>query len=94
MRLIRGSFALLLCAAVLTGVGALLAPTTLAEPPAQCPQPPGPPGFECSPCPTYVDPVVCTVICPGGPQQRTFTNQCFASCSGYIFQGECTRTGG
>ena len=26
--------------------------------------------------------------------QKTFSNQCFASCSGYIIQGECTRTGG
>ena len=45
-------------------------------------------------CLNYVDPVVCTVICKGGPQQQTFTNQCFATCSGLKFRGACQPTGG
>ena len=59
-----------------------------------CPQPPGPPGVDCPGCPTYEDPVVCTVVCRGGLQQKTFSNRCFAACSGYVILGECTRTGG
>lgn len=65
----------------------------LAGAPDKCAQP-GPPGISCTGCPTYEDPVVCTVRCAGGPQQKTFSNSCFASCSGYMILGECTRTGG
>lgn len=81
-------------AAIAAGVVSLTAAPSLATPPDHCPQPPGPPGIDCRACPTFVDPVVCTVRCAGGTQQKTFSNQCFASCSGYILVGECTRTGG
>lgn len=92
MRGLRIGFGVLLAASA--ALGALTLSPASAGPPVFCPQPSGPPGLECRGCPTYVDPVVCTVICAGGPTQKTFSNQCFASCSGYIIVGECTRTGG
>jgi hypothetical protein len=76
------------------GAAVLALSTVSAEPPDFCPQPSGPPGIECQGCPTVEDPVVCTVRCAGGSQQRTFSNACFAACSGYMIVGECTRTGG
>jgi hypothetical protein len=84
----------LVAAVLLAGIVSLTLAPAVASPPDFCPQPSGPPGLDCRGCPTFVDPVVCTVICTGGPTQMTFSNQCFASCSGFIISGECTRTGG
>ena len=94
MRTLRIGFAISLFAAVVVGVAALTLAPVSANPTGFCPQPPGPPGIDCRGCPTYEDPVVCTVVCQGGPQQKSFSNRCFASCSGYIFLGDCVRTGG
>ena len=94
MRIVRIGLGAILAAAVILGAFAIAVPPASADPPEFCPRPPGPPGIECRACPTYVDPVVCTVICAGGSRQKSFTNQCFASCSGYIIVGECTKTGG
>ena len=94
MRIVRIGLGAILAAAVILGAFAIAVPPASADTPEFCPRPPGPPGIECRACPTYVDPVVCTVICAGGPRQKSFTNQCFASCSGYIIVGECTKTGG
>ena len=94
MRVTRCLLGALPAAAFLLGLATLAHRPAIAEPPDFCPQPPGPPGFDCRACPTFVDPVVCTVICAGGPTQKSFSNSCFAACSGYKIQGECTRTGG
>jgi hypothetical protein len=94
MRFLKIGFGVGLFAAALVGVAALSLAPVSAGSHDFCPQPPGPPGIDCRGCPTCEDPVVCTVVCQGGPQQKTFSNQCFASCSGYIIRGECTRTGG
>ena len=93
MRRIRMVLCALVIAAAGAGVAALYSTPALAAPPDFCPQPAGP-VIPCINCPTFVDPVACTVICAGGPTQKTFSNQCFAGCSGFIIQGECTRTGG
>jgi len=93
MRTTRAFVGAAVTAAALFGVLALVAPAA-ADTPAYCPQPPGPPGLECQGCPTYEDPVVCTVTCAGGPRQITFSNQCFAACSGYKIRGTCVRAGG
>ena len=76
------------------GAAAIALSSVSAEAPDFCPQPSGPPGLECQGCPTVEDPVVCTVRCAGGPRQKTFSNACFAACSGYRIIGDCTRTGG
>jgi len=94
MRTLRICIGMLLLASAALGTLALTLPPARAEPPDYCPQPSGRPAIECRGCPAYVDPVVCTVICAGGPTQKTFSNQCFASCSGYVIVGECARTGG
>ena len=82
-----------LAVAAVLGFVALVSPA-IADSHDYCPQPPGPPGIDCRGCPTFEDPVVCTVICSGGPRQMTFSNSCFAACSGYIIRGDCVRTGG
>jgi hypothetical protein len=86
---------LALSAVLLAGAAVLLQPALASHDPG-CPTRPLPPKLEgiCRACPTYVDPVVCTVACAGGPQDVTFSNQCFANCSGHIILGECRRTGG
>jgi hypothetical protein len=94
MQKLRFTFGAVLVTTAVLGTLALLLPPASAEAPDFCPKPPGPPGTDCRACPTYVDPVVCTVICAGGPKQKTFSNQCFASCSGYIIVGECVKIGG
>ena len=94
MRRSRFVFGILPAVCFVVGLAALGLPPASAEPPDFCPQPPGPPGLECRGCPTFEDPVVCTVLCAGGHTQKTFTNACFASCSGYRIVGECVRTGG
>ena len=85
MRVLRSILGVLLVASAALGTLALVQPAS-AEPPDLCPQP-----FlhECEPCPDTEDPVVCMVICAGGPRQMTFRNNCYAACSGYIFKGEC-----
>ena len=92
MRRLRIAVSILFLTSAALGTLALFQPAS-ATPPDFCPQP-GPPGMSCQGCPTYEDPVVCTIRCAGGPRERTFSNQCFASCSGYMIVGECTRTGG
>jgi hypothetical protein len=92
MRSLRVTVAGMLLASATLGFVAVIQPAS-ADPPTPCPTP-GPPRIQCQGCPTYEDPVVCTVICNGGPVEMTFTNACFASCSGYKIRGECTRTGG
>ncbi len=90
MRLLRTTVATVVVASAAIGTLSLVEPAS-AKPSDFCPQP-----FlhECEPCGDNVDPVVCTVICAGGPTQMTFLNDCYASCSGYIFKGECTKVGG
>jgi hypothetical protein len=91
----RLAAALAVSVVLLAGALSLVQPARAGHDPG-CPARPLPPSLEgvCRACPTFVDPVVCTVVCPGGPQEVTFSNQCFASCSGHIILGECRRTGG
>jgi hypothetical protein len=91
----RVSMSVVVTVAVAAAAFTLVQAPAEAGPSGEClsnPIPPDP--VICRACPTYVDPVVCTVICKGGPQQQTFTNQCFATCSGLKFKGACQPTGG
>jgi hypothetical protein len=98
MRILRTSLGALLVASAAVGTLALFQPAS-AEPPDFCPRVPvGPPWVaddSCRACWSQgADPVVCTIVCAGGPQEHEFYNQCLADCSHYIILGECRRTGG
>ncbi len=88
MRIRRTGLGILLVGIAAIGALALMQPAS-AEPPDFCPRP-----FthECEPLSPIVDPVVCTVICAGGPREITFRNAEYAACSGYILEGDCPST--
>jgi len=85
---------LLLTVSLAAGASALLLEPAQATPGA-CVQRPLPPALQqaCRGCLDVWAPVLCTIRCAGGTEERVFSNQCYANCSGYIIVGDCVYIG-